>query len=151
MERVKSSDVLDVSHEVLAPFRARVLGVFRRVGPNAWDDYEFIKQIATSDTGAVPADGASFPTLDVLAMIPVQLEGRGVEVRLRSDGKVLRVRFLPGDADVQELSRRAMCAFEPRLHGRLLRQYFLERYLRPVGEGSLKGASAVIVGKLTVR
>jgi hypothetical protein len=75
--RVKASDVLDPNAIVRLGFRATVLGYFRRVGPNRWDDYVLVE-----DQGEI----------DVLAGVRVQLEGRGSELRIRSRGRVLRVR-----------------------------------------------------------
>lgn len=143
MERVSSSNVLDATHEVLAPFRATVLGTFRRVGPNSWDDYEYVRK-----PGASFATTTGAETLEVLPSIPVQFENRGSEVRLRSVGKVLRVRFLPSKEDEVELSKLVGEAFDARTHARSLRQYFQDKYLRALSQSATLGAAAVIVGKL---
>lgn len=76
--RVKASDVLDPNAVVRMGFRAKVLGHFRRAGPNRWDDYLFVEE----DHGE----------MDVLPGVRVQLEARGAELRIRSRGRVLRVR-----------------------------------------------------------
>jgi hypothetical protein len=78
MLRVKASDVLDANAVVRRRFKAKVLGYFRRVGPNRWDDYAFVRD----DQGEI----------DVLAGVRVQLERRALELRLRSKGRVLKVR-----------------------------------------------------------
>jgi hypothetical protein len=149
MERVKSSDVLDATHEVRVGFRAIVLGYFRRTGPNSWDDYEFVLRVASPVTR--PAGDQSSGELEfisVLPLVPVQLEARGVDVRLRSEGKVVRARFVPSEADVETITLSLGRAFEPKQDFRALRQHFLASCLRSVGGDSPKGISAVIVGKL---
>ena len=78
--RVKASDVLDPNAVVRRRFKAKVLGHFRRAGPNRWDDYVFV------------ADNQG--EMDVLPGVRVQLEGRGCELRIRSRGRVLRVRAI---------------------------------------------------------
>jgi hypothetical protein len=146
MERVKSSDVLDVTHEVTEPFEAELVGSFRRAGPNAWDDYEFVR-VLPSRTGDVGAKGADNRV--VYALTPVQFEARGAEVRMRSDGRVVRVRYLPNASALTELERMAGAPFEPRLHGALLRRYFEAKHLRVQGQTEGRGAGAVIAEKLS--
>jgi hypothetical protein len=76
--QVKAGDVLDPNARVRERFRAKIVGHFRRLGPNRWDDYVLVDE----DQGE----------MDVLPGVRVQLEDQGAEVRIRSHGHVLRVR-----------------------------------------------------------
>jgi hypothetical protein len=78
--RVKASDVLDANAVVRRRFDAKILGRFQRAGPNRWDDYVFVED----DQGE----------MEVLPGVRVQLEDRGCELRIRSRGRVLRVRAI---------------------------------------------------------
>lgn len=152
MERVKSSDVLDVTHQVKEPFQAVVLGVFRRAGPNTWDDYEFVRRVSPRQvraTGAVENGAADDAEVTVVqSLIPVHLESRGCEVRLRTYGKVLRVRFQPTAEERLALSSSLGEPFDARVHARALRDHFVSNYLDVVTTEAVMGASAVIVNKL---
>ncbi|HMA96713.1 MAG TPA: hypothetical protein VKP30_28700 [Polyangiaceae bacterium] len=132
MELVKSADVLDPTHEASRPYRASIVGHFERIGPNAWDDYRFIKSQPTTE---MPPS-----SVDVLPGVPLQLEARGAEVRMRSNGRVIRVRWLPDAADLERLGR----APEPRA----IREFFIRNYLAAHGSESGLGVSAVVVRKL---
>jgi hypothetical protein len=83
-ERVDARDVMDANATTKRAFRASVLGHFRRTGPNSWDDYEFVR--------AEPGEA-----FDVAPGVRVQLERQGPVLRLRSMGRVLRVRWLPAE------------------------------------------------------
>ena len=143
MERVKSSDVLDPTHEVTKAFTALMVGAFRRVGPNSWDDYEFVRK----SVRATSASGTK-ESVEVLPTVLVQFESRGACVRIRADGKVLRVEFQPSAVEIATLSKQLGVPFEPLQHVRMLRQYFEGTYLRQLGQVASLGAAAVIVGKL---
>lgn len=132
LELVKSADVLDPTHEATRPYRASVIGYFERIGPNAWDDYRFFK------SSTEPGTGPSI--IDVLPGVPLQLEARGPEVRMRSEGRVIRVRWLPNAADHDRLGRDP----EPRA----LRQFFIQNYLAAHGSEAGLGVSAVVAMKL---
>lgn len=146
MERIRSSDVLDATHTVTKCFRGTVLGYFRREGPNTWDDYRFVPARVTR-SGGEPAlsresqvDQTADEVLDVLPQVPVQLEARGIDVRVRSQGRVVRLRWLPGSDERSE--------FGADSGPRGMRQYFVEHYLSPLeSEGGI-GAAAVIVKKI---
>jgi hypothetical protein len=86
--RVDARDVLDPNATATRGFRGRVLGRYRRTGPNAWDDYVLVEQ-----------DGGP---IDVLAGTQVQLEDAGAVVRLRRKGEVVVVAWEaePGELDV---------------------------------------------------
>jgi hypothetical protein len=150
MERVKSSDVLDVTHEVTTAFDAELLGSFRRAGPNAWDDYEFVRVPAKAKNLEANTSVSTPEEYRVVhALTPVQLENRGVDLRLRSEGRVVRVRFRPSAAAIAELETAAGEPFDPRSHGALLRRFFEKNYVRVQGQIEGRGAGAVIAEKLT--
>lgn len=132
MELVKSADVLDPTHEAIRAYRASVSGHFERIGPNAWDDYRFVK--SSSEPGTKPS------IVDVLPGVPLQLEARGPEVRMRAEGRVIRVRWLPGAADLDRLG--------PDPEPRVMRQFFIQNYLAARGSEAALGVSAVVARKL---
>jgi hypothetical protein len=144
MERVKSSDVLDPTHEVTKAFTAITVGSFRRVGPNSWDDYEFVRKAGRTISASEATD-----CVEVLPTVLVQYESRGACVRIRAEGKVLRVEFQPTAVEIATLSKQLGTPYEPLQHVRQLRQYFEGTYLRQLGQGDSLGAAAVIVGKLS--
>jgi hypothetical protein len=118
--RVDARDVLDADATTSRAFTGRVLGVYRRSGPNAWDDY------VLDETDGGP--------IEVLAGTPVQLEDEGAVFRMRRRGEVTVVAWVPGPGEIGERS-------DPR-------QAFLERCLShedPTPEGSL---GAWLHGKL---
>jgi hypothetical protein len=126
--RLDARDVLDPDAETRRPFRARVLGSFRPTGPNATDDYVFVSC----------SDGEE---LEVLPGLPVQLERRGAQLRLRREGKVLRLEWLP---DPEELA----LLLEENDSPSVRRRRFRERYLASFREAAGLGAAAVIASKL---
>ncbi len=145
MERVKSSDVLDPTHVAKRPFRGRVLGYFRRLGVNTWDDYQFVRATASNAMQDAAASeeshGSDVPqSLSILLQVPLQLESHGAEVRVRSHGRVVRLCWLPDLSDEKTLGADA----EPRE----IRRYFVETCLMPLGAEAVLGATAVIVKKL---
>lgn len=141
MESVKSSDVLDPTHEAKHSFRATVIGYFRRKGPNAWDDYEFTRLNAgDASSGNERPDQSSI--VEVLPQVPLQLEAHGPMVRLRSEGRVIRVRWLPESDDLELLGADP----EPRE----IRRYFVEHCLVALAEAADLGAGAVMAKKLVL-
>jgi hypothetical protein len=124
IERIDARDVLDPNAKTTKGFLARVLGRFVRVGPDNWDPYIF------KPTAAAPEE-----TIKVLADVPVQLEVHVAQFRMRRHGQVLRLAWLPTDAD---------CSDET---NRLAR--FMAECVRPWGESTGIGAAAVIAEKLT--
>lgn len=109
--RVDARDVLDADAVTSRAFAGRIVGVFRRTGPNSWDDY-------------VLAEKAGGP-IDVLAETPVQVESEGAVVRLRRAGEVVQVEWVPDAAEAAAPDRR---------------KRFLESYIRhddPTPEGNL--------------
>lgn len=86
IQRIDARDVLDVNAKTSVNFRARVVGRFRRTGPNSWDDYVF-ETVANGET------------IDVLAAVPVQVESEGAEFRMRRHGEVERLVWQPADGE----------------------------------------------------
>jgi len=126
--RVDARDVLDPDAETRRTFRARVLGHFKPTGPNSWDDYVFVSS----------AEGEE---LEVLPGLPVQLERRGPQLRLRRQGRVLRLEWLPDDAVLAELGEDDSPAAR--------RKRFIADPLRSFREAAGQGAAAVIASKLS--
>lgn len=145
MERVKSSDVLDPTHVGSRRWRGEVLGHFRRLGPNSWDDYQFVRASAsgsatTGDQCETRDSKDAPPILEILPQVPLQLEAHGAVVRLRSGGRVVRVRWLADPEDERSLGRAAEAA--------QIRRYFVDRYLQPLAGEAVLGAAGVVVKKL---
>lgn len=126
-ERVDARDVLDTNATTLRGFSAVLLGHFRRAGANSWDDYEFI----SAEPGQV---------MEVLPGLSVQQESGRPEIRLRSHGRVVRVRWVPSPEDRAAL--RDATPTEELAH-------FVARYLSAAGEAAGLGAGAVIARKLS--
>ena len=123
--RVDARDVLDPNAKTLRSFRAQVVGYFRRMGPNSWDDYKLVMK-----EGAV---------IEVNPKLRIQLEKHGVDLRMRKDGRVVRVRWIPDDDEAEELKRASP---DER------REAFCERYLEVFANARGAGAAAVIASKL---
>jgi len=121
-ERIDARDVLDANAKTTEAFSARVVGRFVRSGPDVWDDYVFEVCDATE-------------TVAVMADVPVQVEAEGARFRMRRQGEVLRLQWLPnpasGDADPPD------------------RTQFLATCVRPWGDAPGRGAAAVIAEKLS--
>lgn len=81
--RVDARDVLDADATTSRAFTGRVVGVFRRAGPNAWDDYVLVDE-----------DGGP---IEVFAQTPIQVEREGATFRMRRRGEVVRVAWTPDD------------------------------------------------------
>jgi len=110
--RVDARDVLDADATTRRSLSGRVVGVYRRQGPNSWDDYVLVDE-----------DGGR---IEVLAETPIQVEERGATFRMRRRGEVVRVAWTPDDGGPEE--------------GADLRARFLEscvRDLDPTPEGNL--------------
>jgi hypothetical protein len=110
--RLDARDVLDADATTARSFRGRVLGVYRRTGPNSWDDYALVEE-----------DGGP---IEVFAETPVQLENEGAVFRMRRKGEVTVVAWVPGAGEAGD--------------GPDLRARFIERCIRhedPTPDGSL--------------
>ena len=118
---VDARDVLDPDAMTRRHFRARVVGHWRRLGPNSWDKYRY-----TSQKG---------DEVEVLPGLKVRVERHGAMVRMRRQGQVVRVEWIPegvpGGASPREV-----------------RQHFIDRYLAPFNEDAGRGVTAVIADKL---
>ena len=122
--RVKANDVLDANAEITRAFRGEIIGYFRRVGPNRWDDYELVRD----DLG----------TIEILPGVRVQLSRRGPEFRIRARGKVLLVRWALDPGDDAAIG----------LEGPALRRHFVERFCAEFHNAAGMGAGAMIARKL---
>ncbi len=121
-ERLPANDVLDVNVRIIRSFTGEIVGHFSQVGPNAWDEFEF-----------VAGDGGC---LDVLAGIEVQVEDAGTSIRMRYRGAVVRVAWKPSAAEAAEHAGEAPAAV------------FRASYLAPLPGETLLGAAALIARKL---
>jgi len=88
--RVDARDVLDSNAKTRRSFLGKIVGHYRPTGPNAWDDYEFINK----EEGEI----------DVFSGLKIQLELRGCRFRMRQQGRVIRVQWLPDSRDEATLS-----------------------------------------------
>ena len=102
-------------------FRARVVGHWRRTGPNPWDKYRYCSEAGDE--------------VDVFPGLKVKIERFGAMVRMRRRGRVERVEWISGGASAGATPRE-------------LRAYFIERYLKPFDEDLGKGVASVIASKL---
>lgn len=118
---VDARDVLDPDALTAKHFRARVVGHWRRTGPNAWDNYRY-----RSEAG---------DEVEVLPGLKVKIERFGAMVRMRRQGRVERVEWIPEGGLVGATPRE-------------LRAFFIERHLIPFDEDAGKGVATVIASKL---
>ena len=81
--RVDARDVLDADATTSRAFPGRVVGVYRRTGPNSWDDYVLVDE-----------DGGP---IEVSAETPIQVEEDGATFRMRRRGEVIVVAWTPED------------------------------------------------------
>ena len=81
--RVDARDVLDADVSTRRAFSGRIVGAYRRTGPNSWDDYVLVDE-----------DGG---TIEVFAGTPIQVEKDGATFRMRRKGEVILVAWTPGD------------------------------------------------------
>ena len=123
-ERVDARDVLDANGKTKRAFRGEIVGHFRQTGPNAWDDYEFVRETSG--------------TIDVLTGIKVQTEDDGVIFRMRHRGTVIRVAWIATNDECAELEGTAI---DPR-------QYFLDHYIQSFQHKAGLGATAAIARNL---
>jgi len=81
--RVDARDVLDADATTSRAFSGRVVGVYRRCGPDSWDDYVLVEE-----------DGGP---IEVFAETPIQVERDGATFRMRRKGEVILVAWTPED------------------------------------------------------
>jgi hypothetical protein len=123
--RIDSRDVFDPNARTLQRLDGRVLGRFRRLGPNRWDPYEFLAE-----------DGGS---IRVLARVKIQLEPRGAVFRMRWRSRVIRVEWVPDARHRAELKEGSWTA------RKLFRARFSEDFQNRPGFG----LAAVVASKLS--
>ena len=111
---IDARDVLDPDGMTRRFFKGRVVGYYKSTGANSWDPFEFVLE-----------DGGP---IEVLPGLKVQLERTGPRFRMRKQGRVIRVEWVPGSRDAVEDSLRAK------------RLAFLERYVATFDEPAGKGA-----------
>jgi len=70
-------------------FAGRIVGHYRRVGPNPWDDY----QLVSGDGGPI----------DVFPGIRVQIDRSKPRFRMRMRGTVVVIEWVPTDADQADM------------------------------------------------
>lgn len=75
--------MLDADATTSRAFSGRVVGVFRRSGPNSWDDYVLVDE-----------DGGP---IEVFAETPIQVGTDGATFRMRRKGMVVQVAWTPDD------------------------------------------------------
>ena len=80
-EPIAARRVLVPNARTKSGFAGKIVGVFRRTGANAWDDYE----LAEEEGGPV----------EVFPGLKVQLENRGPLIRMRMRGAVVLVVWQP--------------------------------------------------------
>ncbi len=78
-KRVDTRNVFKANAIVRRSFTGRIVGRYRRLGPNPWDDYAY---------QATPGD-----TITVLPGLKVHLERAGATMRMRHRGQVVVVAF----------------------------------------------------------
>jgi hypothetical protein len=122
--RVDSRDVLDPNGRTRRAFAGCVVGRFRRLGPNAWDDYELLP--------------AQEEPLRVAAGLMIQVEGGGARFRLRRRGEVVLVEWTPSQDERGAIA----------VAGRNLHAAFIEACVDDYASPSGFGLAAVIAKKL---
>ena len=110
---IDARDVLDPDGMTRRGFNGQVVGYYKCTGANSWDPYKFVPR----DSGVI----------EVLPGLKIQLERTGPRFRMRRQGKVIRVEWVPGSRDVVEDTQRAK------------RALFLERYVATFDEPAGKG------------
>lgn len=121
-ERLPANDVLDANVRVVRSFTGNIVGHFRQLGPNAWDDYEFVEE----------AGG----TVDVMAGIEAQVEDTGALIRMHYRGAVVRVAWIPDATEAAEHASGSLATA------------FRATYLAPLPGSQAMGAAALIAKKL---
>jgi len=86
VRRVDARDVLDANAMTSCTLSGRVVGFYRRTGPNSWDDYELVVE-----------DGGP---IEVYPEMPIQVENQGAEFRMRRKGQVIVVAWVPEPGEI---------------------------------------------------
>lgn len=122
-QRISSRRVFQVNAVTRRTFAGRIVGRYRRLGPNAWDDYAY-----------EPSDGGA---ITVLPGLKIQVEKRGAVFRMRHRGQVVAVEWQPAEQRLIEIQ-----------NGADARDVFLKRCIRGFGYRPAIGAAATIASKL---
>lgn len=128
IDRIDARDVLDPNAKTTCAFQARVVGRFRHLGPDAWDDYA-VEAVAGGEV------------IEVLADVPVQVEPAQARFRMRWRGEVVRLAWLPKPDDDAA----------PGVPTVDLHRRFVVACCRPFAEAAGLGAAAGIAKALTVK
>lgn len=124
-QRLDARDVLDANARTRRAFSGTVVGYFRPTGANPWDEYEYTSVQEAS--------------LEVLPGLEVQMEPRGAQFRLRTGGRVMRVKWAPRPEELHRLAGDSPAA---------LRHHFTTEYLVDFQEERGRDTPAVIARKL---
>ena len=122
-QRISSRRVFQANAVSKRTFAGRIVGRYRRLGPNAWDDYVY-----------EPAAGGG---ITVLPGLKIQVEKTGAVFRMRHRGQVIAVEWQPVEQRLAEVQA-----------GADARDVFLKRCVRGIGSRPAIGAAATIVSKL---
>ncbi|MCP5363667.1 MAG: hypothetical protein H6905_00270 [Hyphomicrobiales bacterium] len=121
---IDARDVLDPSARVRCAFTGKIIGCFERTGPNSWDPYT-LKMIAGD-------------VITVLAGVKVYVDPSGPFIRLRRQGTVVVVEWVPDDDHVTN-----------QIDPAEVRQIFVNRFLAPFANKPGFGPAAEIAHKLS--
>lgn len=121
---VDARDVLDPNARTRAPFDARIVGHWERLGPDAWDPYALV----ASEGGPVR----------VFAGVEVQLEPVETAFRMRLRGRVVQVAWSPGAEEAADIASLRTDT----------RSYFVSRLLEGYASPPALGVAAVVARKL---
>lgn len=119
---IEPSRVLAANAKTKASFKGRIVGYFKRMGPNSWDPFEYILE-----------DGGE---IDVFPGVRVQVEAQETRFRMRVRGKVHMIAWAPSEADRTELG------------GGDLHALFVERCIERFNNKGGIGVSAFIAKSL---
>ncbi len=120
---IDARNVLDPNGKTRRSFAGRIVGTYRRTGPNSWDDYRLVFE----DRGPI----------DVFPSVKIHVEPRQARFRMRSKGEVILVEWAPGDEERAELGEDAD-----------LHAAFLESCVQPFGYKPGIGVTAYIAKTL---
>ena len=120
--RITSRQVMVPNGKTKRSFSGKIVGVFQRVGPNSWDDY----QLVAKDGGPI----------EVLPGVRIQIEPEGTLFRMRTRGQVMLVAWVP-EADEGTNPDEAEA-----------RTVFLDRYVDAFANAPGQGAAAFIARQL---
>lgn len=104
-------------------FAGRIVGHFQRVGPNPWDDYQFVSEVGGP--------------IDVFPGIKVQIDPSEPRIRMRMRGKVVVIDWAPTDADQANMGEAGD-----------MRAALLEGYVEHFGHKSGIGVAAFVAKTL---